>query len=55
MFNSYLMGVGPYRNSKSPGKSKIGQFDVALSVNEEILRLEVSVQHPVAVAVRNTL
>ena len=40
------MGQSSYRNAKSPRKSEIRNLDSALTVNENILRLKVPVNHP---------
>ncbi|WAR05297.1 hypothetical protein MAR_020666 [Mya arenaria] len=47
----YLMCVGPYRYTKGAGEPKVSQFDVALLVYEEVLGLDIPVQHSMGVAV----
>lgn len=49
------MGVRPQRDAKGAGETKIGKLEVALLVNEEVLGLEVAVEHSVRVAVVQAL
>ena len=49
-----LVGVGPERDAKSAGQSKVGQLQVSLAVNQQVLGLEIAVQHTVAMAVAHT-
>lgn len=44
MVLSYLVGVDPDGNTKSPCQPKVCQFNNALVVNEEVLGLEVPVK-----------
>jgi hypothetical protein len=47
------MGVGAERHTKRPRKSKVCQLQVALALDQEILRFQIAVQNPVAMAVTN--
>lgn len=51
---AYLVGVGAERDTKGSGQTKIGELEVALLVNEQVLRLQVAVKNAVGVAVANT-
>jgi hypothetical protein len=51
----YLMSIGPQRNAKSSSQSKIRQFQIALVVNQQVLRFQVAMKHTMAVAVSHTL
>lgn len=51
---AYLVGVGAQRDTKGSGQTEIGELEVALLVNEQILRLQVAVQNAVGVAVADT-
>lgn len=44
------MCVGANWNPKSSGQAKVGQLDLALGVDEEVLGLQVPVENPVRVA-----
>src|SRR5690242_19283230 len=46
-----LVGVGAKRDTKGARETKVGQLQVALAVNQQVLRLEIAVQDPMAVAV----
>ena len=50
-----LVRVAPDRNAKSAGQAKVGQLQLLLLVDQQILRLKVAVQHLVFVAERNPL
>jgi hypothetical protein len=50
-----LVGVSAERHTKGSRESKIPKLEVTIAVNQEILRLQITVQHAVAVAVTNTL
>jgi hypothetical protein len=50
-----FMSVGAERDTKGASQTKISQFQVALLVNEQILRLEIAVQDAVGVAVTGAL
>ena len=47
----YLMSVRAHGNAECARKAKIGQLQVIPLVNEEVLRLEVTMQDPVRVAI----
>ena len=47
--------VGTERDTECAGQTEIGQLQVALLVDEQVLRLEVTVQHAVGVAVAGSL
>lgn len=49
------MSVNPHRNTKGPGQPKVSQLDFALGIDEQVLGLEVTMQHPVGVAEGQTL
>jgi len=42
-------------DAKCPGKSEVSELDASVYVDEQILGLEVTMDHSVAVAVRQTL
>ena len=50
-----LVSVGAERNTEGASETKIGQLQVALLVDEQVLRLEVAVQNAVGVAVASAL
>ena len=50
-----FMGVGAKRNTKSAGETKVRKLQVAVPVNEEILRLQVAMKHAMGVAVTNAV
>lgn len=50
-----LVSVSAERNTESAGQTKIGQLEVAFLVDEQVLRLQVTVQNTVGVAVARTL
>lgn len=50
-----LVGVCAQRNTKGAGKTEIGELEVALLVNEEVLGLEIAVQDAVGVAVLDAI
>lgn len=52
---AYLVGVSAQGDTECSGQTKIGKLEVALTVNEQILRLQITVQDAVTVAVPNTL
>jgi hypothetical protein len=49
--DSYLVSVGAQRDTKGSSQTKIGELEVALLVDEQVLRLQVAVQDAVRVAV----
>lgn len=50
-----LVGVSAERNTKGASQTKIGQLQVALLVDEQVLRLQVTVQDAVGMAVARAL
>uniref|UniRef100_A0A147BDZ8 Putative secreted protein n=1 Tax=Ixodes ricinus TaxID=34613 RepID=A0A147BDZ8_IXORI len=48
-----LVGVHPDRDAEGPGQPKVGQLNVALLVDEKVLRLQISVEYPPPVAEQN--
>lgn len=49
------MGVGAERNTEGASQTEIGQLQVALLVDEQVLWLQVTVQDAVGVAVARAL
>lgn len=49
------MGVGAQRHTERAGQAKIGQLEIAILVNQQILGLQVTMQDPVGVAVADAL
>ena len=49
------MCVCPQRYPKSPSQTKIGQLEVAILVDQQILGLQVAMEDPVGMAVSDTL
>lgn len=49
------MGVGAKRDSEGTSKTEIGQLQVTLAINEQVLRLQITVEDTVTVAVADTL
>lgn len=49
------MGVGSEGDPKGTGETEIGQLQVAVSVDQEVLRLQVAVENPVGVAEPNAI
>lgn len=45
------MGVRPQGNTECSGQSEVGEFQIAFTVNQKILRLQIPMQDTVAVAV----
>lgn len=50
-----LVGVGAQGDAKGAGETEISELQVAVAVDEQVLRLEVAVEHTVAVAVADAL
>lgn len=48
------MCVSPHRNAESPGQAKIRQLEVVALIDEEILRLEVSMKDAMGVAINQS-
>lgn len=51
----YLVRVCSERNSERPRKSEIGQLEVTFFVDQQVLRLQISVQDAVRVQVVHSL
>lgn len=45
------MRVRPKRYPKRPRQSKVGELEIAITVNEKILRLEITVKNAMSVTV----
>lgn len=52
---AHLVSVGAKRDSKRAGESKVGELEVTLLVDEEVLGLEVAVEDAVSVEVVHSL
>ena len=48
------MRICPHRNAESTSKSEVSKFEVIMLVNQKILRLEVSVQYAMRMAVQQS-
>jgi hypothetical protein len=48
------VGVGPQRDTKGSGETEIGELEVSILVDEQVLRLEISMEDSVGVAVIET-
>ena len=55
MTNHYLMCVGSDRHTKGSCKSKVSKFNNSMCIDQEVLRFEISVKHPVTVTELDTL
>lgn len=51
----YLVGIGSQRNTEGSRQSEIRQLQVTLTVDQQVLRLQVAVQDSVAVTITNSL
>ena len=51
----YLVGIRPQRHTKSAGKTKIRQLEVAVLINQQVLGLQIAVQDAMGVAVAHPL
>lgn len=49
------MGVSAQRNTKGTSQTKISQLQITITINKQVLGLQVTVQNTVAVAVADTL
>ncbi len=49
------MRICPQRHAKRAGQAKIREFEVPIAIDEEVLRLEVAMQHAMAVTVTDAL
>lgn len=47
---AYLVSIRAQRHAKRPSKTKIGELEIALTIDEQILWFQIAVQHAVAVA-----
>mmetsp|Transcript_102923 Transcript_102923/g.320739 ORF Transcript_102923/g.320739 Transcript_102923/m.320739 type:complete len:253 (-) Transcript_102923:374-1132(-) len=50
--SDHLVGVTPHRNAEGTCQAKVGQLESSLPVDQEVLRLQIAVEHAVLVAVR---
>lgn len=50
-----LVGVRAQRDAKGAGEAKVSKLEIAVSINKQILRLEIAMQHAVRVAVADAL
>lgn len=55
LYTAYLVSVCPDWDAKRSGQSEVGQLDVALGVDEKILRLQITMKNSVRMTERNTL
>ena len=53
--DTHLVGVDTHRNTKSTCQAKVSQFDDTIAVDEQILWLQVPVQHSAFVAEQDGL
>ena len=49
------MCVGPQRDAECSGETKVGELEVALAVDQQVLWLEIAMQNPILVAKRGAL
>lgn len=49
------MGVGAQGHAEGAGETKVGEFEVAVAVDEEVLGFEVAVEDAVGVAIADAL
>jgi hypothetical protein len=52
---TYLVRVRPEWDTKGSGETKVGELEVTVLVDEQVLRLEISMEDPVGVAVVQSL
>lgn len=50
-----LVGVDSHGNSKHSAKSEVSYLDDSILIDQEILRLQVAVEHSSAMAIQNSL
>ena len=50
-----FVGVGAQWNTEGTGQTEVGEFEVALLVDEQVLWFEIAVEHAVGVAVAHAL
>ena len=46
------MGVCPHGNTERPCKTKVGELQIVVLVNQEVLRLEIAVKNTVRMTVK---
>lgn len=51
---THLMGISPHRNTECSGEPEIGKLEMIFTINEEILRFQISVQNAMSMAVEQT-
>lgn len=51
---SHLVCVGSQGDTECSCQTKVGQFQIAITVDEQILRLEITMQNTMAVAITNS-
>ena len=50
----YLMGICSHRNAKGSREAKICEFEISLSIDEQVLRLQVAMEDTMRVTVVKT-
>lgn len=53
--NKNLVGVSPHWDAEGAREAEVGELEHAVAVDEEVLRLQVAVQHAVCMAERDPL
>jgi hypothetical protein len=53
--HAHLVGICPQRHTESAGKTEISQLEVAVLIDQQVLRLQITVQNAVSVTVAHTL
>jgi hypothetical protein len=48
---TYLVSVGSKGDSESASETKVGEFEITISVDEQVLRLEITVKDSMGVEV----
>ena len=48
----YLVSIRPHWDTKGTGETEIGQLEIIMLVDEEILRLEISVEYTMRMTVQ---
>ena len=48
------MGIGSHGNTKGTGQTKVGKLQVVSLINEQVLGLEIAVENPVGVAIKQS-
>lgn len=49
------MGIRPQRHTKGPSQAKIGQFQVPLTINKQILGLQIAMNNPMTMTIAQSL